>query len=231
MNKPDLESEKNELAEVVVGLRKALRRNNPILRQVAATRIYAALSLPYGLITVGLCLIANAVVKEYGSLSAAPRAVIALLWICPAVLLAAGAVVKVTLTTNAAKRIDGGAGFWTVLRLMFGGKAVLLILASVLSMATGVAFCFSIGHPWYIVSLLSVFASFAAFGLDVLVDLAEYRVLGVYSLAAGLSSFFFMEKAPWFWSASIIGGMFIVFGVAGLFRTGASRPEKERPQS
>ena len=224
------DTELDELSKSVESLRRAIRKNNPFLRSVASSKLYAALCFPFGIIVIGFCVIAHDASIRYGSFDAAPAFLRTTAWILLAVFLIAGAWVKVIFTNRAAKCIDSKSGFMSVVKAMFGGKVSGLVIASLISIAGTVAFAVAVGKPWYIVPVGSILLSFAYLGLDLVIDLAEYRISGWYSLVAGFVSLFFIETAPFPWTAAVYGGMLLVFGIAGLVRPGVAKPKERAKQ-
>jgi hypothetical protein len=213
-------TELDELSKSVESLRRAIRKNNPILRGLAASGLYAALSLPFGIIVAGFCVIAHEAYRRYGSSAAVPSALRIAALAFMLAFLAAGAWLKLYFTAKIAKTLDSKSGMLSVARIMFGGKAAELVLATFASMSGIVAFAISVGKAWYIVPAGSILLSFAAFGLDLLVDLPEYRAMAWYALAIGIIALFRIETAPFLWTAAVFGGMLIVFGIAGFLRPG-----------
>lgn len=220
------DAELEELSKNVDSIRKAIRKNNPLLRSVASSRLYAALGFPSGIVFAGFCVIAHDASLRYGSFAAAPAFLKTAFWILLAILLVIGGWVKIVMTRKVARSIDAKSGFMIVVKAMFGGKTSGLIVSSFISIAGTAAFAVSIGKPWYIVPTCSILLSFAAFRLDLLIDLPEYRAMGWYSLVAGFASLFLIETAPFLWTAAVYGGMLVVFGIAGMVRPGPGRPAR-----
>lgn len=212
------DQELEEIASSIASIRKAVRTNNPLLRRVAASRVYAALGFPFGIIIIVLCMIASDATTRYGCIFQAPAGIRILSWTLLGTVLAAGGWVKIIFTTRVAKDYDKNTGFWSVVKALYGGKVSGLILASFIAIASGVAFTIWKGSPWYIVPATSILVSFAAFGLDFLVDLIEYRVMGWYALLSGCAALVSIEKDPFLTTAWVYGGLFLAFGVAGLLR-------------
>jgi hypothetical protein len=73
-----------------------------------------------------------------------------------------------------------------------------------------------IGHPWYIVPAIAVFYTFAANGVGLFVQRPEFFATGWYALVSGIACVFFLEEAPFVWTAVVAGGMCLVFGVVSL---------------
>ncbi len=217
-------NELEELTKSVESLRRAIRINNPVLRGVASSRLYAALSFPFGIVLIGFCVVAHEASIRYGSFAAVPSALKIAALSMALVLFASGAWVKLYFTNRMVKSLDSRSGILSMARILFGGKAAELVIATFMSMAGAVVFAISVGKAWYIVPVGSILISFTAFGLDLLIDLAEYRAMAWYSLVSGFIALFRIETAPFLWTAAVLGGMLVCFGITGLLRPKMSAP-------
>jgi len=201
-----------ELERSLAELRSAVRASNSLLKAVASSVLYPALSLVLGAASVVYCLWARAAIMDPASEGPGVWS-----WIFLAAVIAAGGFGKVFFTSRLASR-HGGRGFYSLVTAIYGGKTGSLVAGSVAAMIGGVAFLVHIGHPWYIVPLMAIYAGLASHAMDLLIDLAEYRVLGWLSLLAGIVSLFFIESDPFLWTAIVTAAVFVVFGVTGLVR-------------
>jgi hypothetical protein len=199
----------DSLARTLSDLRKSVRANNPVLKAVASSRLYPALALALGFLLGGYCL----AVAMLPSLSAEGSS-----WILIAALLVAGGTVKLLLTNRIAGRLANGS-FMVVLKAIYGGKAGSFFASAAVCIIVGIVFILRSGHPWFIAPMISIFISFAAHTLDLLIDLPEYRVLAWSSLVSGIAALFLIESAPWLWTGFIFIASFCLFGVVGLARS------------
>ncbi len=197
------------LTRTLSDLRKSVRANNPALKAVASSRLYPALALALGLLLGGYCL----AVAMLPSLSAEGSS-----WILIAALLVAGGTVKLLLTNRIAGRLANGS-FMIVLKAIYGGKAGSFFASAAVCIVVGIVFILRSGRPWFIAPMISIFITFAAHTLDLLIDLPEYRVLAWSSLVSGIAALFFIESAPWLWTGFIFIASFCLFGVVGLARS------------
>jgi hypothetical protein len=197
------------LAQTLTDLRKSVRANNPILKTVAASRLYPSLALVLGMLMGIYCMAIYMMPSLSGQGSS---------WILIAALLVAGGTVKLLLTNRIVGRLPNG-GFMAVLRAIYGGKAGSFFASAALCILVGIFFILRSGHPWYIAPMISIFVSFAAHTLDFLIDLPEYKVMAWSSLVSGLTALFFIESAPWLWMAFIFIASFGLFGIVGLARS------------
>lgn len=199
-----------ELSRTLASLRKAVRANSPLLRSVASSRLYPLFSLILGVTAAAFCLAARAAERSspgsgFGTWS----------WIFLGFIVAAGGIGKVAITSRIAAK-QGGIGFRAVMAAIYGGKAATLLVSSMIAMAAVAAFLIAGGHAWYIVPLVALYTALASHAFDLLLDLAEYRVLGWTGLAAGVVSLFAVEADPLLWTAIDTAAVFVVFGVVGL---------------
>jgi hypothetical protein len=131
------------------------------------------------------------------------------------------------------REVDNRGTFMTVARAMYGGLGFNLYIPAFLCMAVASSFAATLGHPWYIVPSIAVFYAFAANGVGLFVQRPEYFATGWYAFAASLTAIFFLERAPFLWTALVWGGLSFVFGLVGLLgnsrRRGAGSPPGRIP--
>jgi len=198
------------LSRTLISLRKAVRANSPLLRSVASSRLYPLFSLILGLASAAFCLAARAAER------ASPGVGLGIWsWIFLGLIVAVGGAGKVVITSKLAVQ-QGGIGFRALLSAIYGGKAATLLASSSIAVAAVAAFLIAGGHAWYIVPLVTLYTALASHAFDLLLDLAEYRVLGWTGLVAGVVSLFAVEADPLLWTAIDTAAIFVVFGVVGL---------------
>jgi hypothetical protein len=213
----------NALLRDVEELRRAVRRNSPFLREVISSRLFAAYALVLGLAAAAFCLASQILIGWYGSFPAVPPAWKTGFWLALALLGAAAAVSKPLILGRRAAEVDTRATFITVVKLLYGGMVSNIYVPAFLCMAAASIFAVTIGHPWYIVPAVAVFYAFAANGVGLFVQRPEYFASGWYALAAGIASVFFLERAPFIWTAVVAGGMCLIFGMVSLIWGGGRR--------
>jgi hypothetical protein len=218
------QSELKTLLADLEELKRAVRRNNPFLREVVASRFFAALSIPFGLFVVAFCTGTQILIARRGSFSAVPAEWKIAAWILLGIFIIVGWVLKWRFLDRQARKVKEGANLWTVIRAVYGGSWLHLNLPAILCMLLVPVLAILAGHPWYIVPGIAVFFAFPCNGLGLIVQRPEYLVGGWYALISGLSSLFFMESAPFIWSEAIWGGFFLVFGLVGLAFKDRSTP-------
>jgi hypothetical protein len=194
-------------------LRRAVRRNSPFLREVMSSRLFAAYAVAFGAAVSVLCLASQLLVGRYGSFAAIPQGWKIGFWSALALLGAAGIISKPLVLGRRASQVDTRATYITVIKVLYGGVVSHIYAPAFLCMAAASVFAVTIGHPWYIVPAVAVFYTFAANGVGLFVHRPEFFASGWYALAAGVISVFFLEKAPFIWTAVVGGGMCLVFGI------------------
>ncbi|MDP2790569.1 MAG: hypothetical protein Q8O15_02300 [Rectinemataceae bacterium] len=201
-----------ELERSLAELRSAVRASNSLLKAVASSYLYPTLSLVLGAASVLYCLWARAAAMDPSRQGPGFWS-----WIFLAVVIAMGGFGKIFFTSRLASR-HGGRGFFSLMTVIYGGKSASLVAGSIAAMVSVIVFLIHIGHPWYIVPLMAIYAGLASHAMDLLIDLAEYRVLGWLSLLAGIVSLFFIEADPLLWTAIVTAAVFVVFGAVGIVR-------------
>jgi hypothetical protein len=211
--------EKNELeilAANIEELRRAVRRNNPLMRQVVSSRLFAILALLLGAALTIFCLGTHFLVRATGSFAQVPGAWKLAFWIYLGLFVVGGGLGKIVVMRKRAAAVQEGSSYFSVLKAAYGGPSFRIMVPALLCMAVSAAFAVWAGHPWYIVPATAVFYAFAAGGLGFVVDRPEYPVSSWFALATALPSLFFFERAPFLWSGAIYGGLFLVYGIVGL---------------
>jgi hypothetical protein len=210
------ESELDKLVSDVEEIKRAVRRNNPFVRELVGGRFFAALGLPFGLLIVGFCAGAQLLLERFGSVAGIPAGWKAAGWAALAAVFIGGGILKWGFLGARARKVQEGATVMTIFRGVYGGPLFHLNLPVVICMVAATAFAVSVGHPWYIVPGIGIFFAFISNALGLAIGRPEYLVAGWYCLASSLASLFFMEAAPLVWSAVIWGGCLLVFGIVGL---------------
>ncbi|MGD0725324.1 MAG: hypothetical protein ABSB63_07145 [Spirochaetia bacterium] len=217
----------NTLLRDVEELRRAVRRNSPFLREVISSRLFAAYALAIGLAATAFCLASQILIGWYGSFPAIPQGWKTGFWSALVLLGAAAVVSKPLIIGRRAAEVDTRATFITVIKVLYGGLVSNIYAPAFLCMVAASAFAVTIGHPWYIVPAIAVFYTFAANGVGLFVQRPEYFASGWYALAAGIASVFFLERAPFIWTAVVAGGMCLIFGMVSLIWGGGRRGGKD----
>jgi hypothetical protein len=197
-------------------LKHSVKRANPFLRSVVALRAYAVMSIPLGVATLVFCLASHFLVQSYGSFAAIPPGWKTAFWIILAVLVLLSSALKWIVVGRRAAAIEKGANFWTAAKAIYGSSWVNINAAITLCTAVFVYFSIHIGHPWYIVPVIALCLGLVCNSIALAVERREYLVTGWFALASGLASLFFIEAAPFIWTAAVMGGIFFVYAASGL---------------
>lgn len=211
-----------ELELTLSELRSAVKASNPLLKDVASSSLYPALSLAFGAVLVVALLVTRSALKDPGFGGFGVWS-----WIFFAVVLAAGMVVKILASAKLAAK-HGKQGFYALMAALFGGKTSALIASSAVAVLGGIVFLVFIHRAWYIAPVTAIYAGIASHALDLLIDLPEYRVLGWVSLLSGIVSLFFIQADPLLWTAIVTASVFVVFGVVGLLCASARKAGRRR---
>ena len=212
MTNEELESLKSDID----ALRKAVRKANPFLRSIMTIRRYASWSIPLGLIILAYCIASHLLVRSFGSLQALPSWWATGSWIALALFLLVSGIAKWAIIGKRAAETEEGATYATAIKAVYSGGWININLPISLCILVIVAFAIWVGHPWYIVPGLSICLGLSCNALAFTADTREYLATGWYALATGFASLFFIEAAPFIWTAIVWAGVFLVYGISGL---------------
>jgi hypothetical protein len=222
MTTEELEALRRDIAD----LRRAVRKANPFLRAVVQLRSYAILSIPLGILVLVFCLVSHFLVQSYASLAAVPAAWKTAFWIAVTIMLVGGSALKWIVLSRRAAQIEKGATFVTAVKAMYGGGGWMnLNLPITLCMVVVSVYTSLAGHPWLIMSTVAIFLGLICNSFALALERGEYLVTGWYALLSGLASLFFVEAAPFIWTAIVWAGIFFVYAASGLYYL----PREERP--
>jgi hypothetical protein len=211
MDSLELENLRRDIEE----LKRAVRRANPFLRSILGFRSYAILSFPYGVVILAYFLGLHFIALGSGSYPALPVAWKNAAWIVLAALMLLGLIAKMAIVNRAASEIEKGANFITATKAIYG----FWFLASVpilISLAVVSVFVVSIDRAWYVEPILAIGLGIFCCNFVVATERKELFAIGWYMIATGLAALFFIEAAPYLWSAVIWAGAFFSYGTAGL---------------
>jgi hypothetical protein len=208
--------ELDNLRQDIESLRKAVRKANPFLRAIVALRAYAMLSIPLGVLTLVFCLGSHFLVLSYGSFQAIPGSWKTPFWIVLGIFIVGSFALKWIVVARRAAQIEKGANFMTALKAMYGSSWANVNLPATISILVAAGFAVYVGRSWYIVIILAVFLGIVCNSVGLAVERKEYLVTGWYSLLSGLVALFFIESAPFLWTAVVWAGIFFVYAASGL---------------
>jgi hypothetical protein len=223
MDNPELEKLLLDVKEI----KRAVRKANPFLRDIMAIRTYSVLCLPLGILLLADCLATHFLVKAAGSFEAMPQPWKIVTLSVFGFVAVVGSMAKWIIVGRRAAEVRDGGSFLSVVEAMYGGRWFSLSVPLVLCMAVVSAYFVWSGHPWLVASTFAVFLGPFCNLVSQLVDRREYLYTGWYALVTGLASMFFVESAPFIWTAIVWAGVFFVFGASGL---AANPSEKAVPR-
>lgn len=210
------EAELRDLAATVDDLRRAVRKNDPLLRAMFSSKGWIPFTLAAGIGMALFCLPAQVLVAAHGSFEAIPPVFRAALWAFLGLILVLTSAGKIALITKKASELEREAGIVAVLKVFYTGASFHIGVPYLLTLGVGSAFAVFIGHPWYIVSLAAVATCYWANFVATLADSPIFKAAGWWCLLTGLASLFFIERAPFIWLFVIYGGLCFVFAGAML---------------
>ncbi len=208
--------ELEKLRTDIEALRRSVRKANPFLRAVVVLRGYATLSIPIGILLVAYFLATHFMVAAKGSFGALSEAWKLGSWILIGAMTIAGSVGKWIIIRKRVSEIDSGAKLGSIFRAMYGGNGFHIYVPQALLMVGLPLLAFVSGHPWLSVSSGVLCLGLASNSMAMAVERREYLPTGWYGILSGLVSAFFIEGAPYLWSALVLGGIFLVFGFTTL---------------
>jgi hypothetical protein len=211
MDSQELENLHRDIEE----LKRSIRKANPFLRSIMEFRSYAILSIPFGIAILAYFIALHFISMGAGSYPVLPEALRNYAWIGLAAILFLGLVAKLVIVNRKASEIAEGATFITATKAIYGSwfqaSIPLLVAMAVVSI-----FVVSIDRSWYVVPVLAVGFGIFCCNFGVATERKELFAIGWYMIASGLASLFFIESAPFLWSAVVWAGAFLSYGVAGL---------------
>jgi hypothetical protein len=208
--------ELEDLRQDIDALRRAVRKANPFLRSVVSLRSYALLSIPLGILILAFCLAMHFLVRAYGSFQEVPAIWKTVSWIALALFLVGGAAMKWVIVAKRAAEIEENATFITVVKAIYGGAWANINLPIIICIVALTIFAISIGKAWYIIPANAILLGFACNSIALAVERKEYLVTGWYALLSGLAALFFIESAPYIWTAIVWPGIFLVYATSTL---------------
>jgi hypothetical protein len=214
-----------KLSEDIEDLKRAVRRNDPLLHEVAAPPGWMAFSLAAGLNVTLFALPAHVLVTRHGSFAAIPLGYRVYLWAVLGLFVVIGGTLKVVLMKRRANEVSAGLGFSAIFEAFYGGKSAHETIPMMLGMIVGTAYAFWAGHPWLALPLSSFLFGIIANSMASRSGLKAYYVVGYASVLLGLAALPFVERAPFLWLFIIYGGMLFGFSAA---QAGFSRERKQR---
>jgi hypothetical protein len=194
-------------------LKRAVKRNDPLLREVLTTRGWALLGLGGGLGITLFALPAHLLTAAYGSFAAIPTAWRMAIWAALILVIAGGGLWKFLLITRRSGEIDRESTLGEVMDSFFGAASIHVTGGMLVALGAAIGFSAWIGSPWYSVPASGVILGVWMNAIGAQTRAKEYLAAGWWSLLSGCAGLFFVEAAPFLWVLVIYGGMFYVFAL------------------
>jgi hypothetical protein len=205
------DQELEELARSVEDLKRAVKKNDPFLRSILASRGWGALAIFASACVTLFTLPAHFLSQRYGGFASIPPLLRAALWAVLAVFLIPGSIWKAVLLRRRAGEAEQGAGLLSILSALFGGLSFHMALPFFVATAVALGFGFFAGHPWLSAPAIAILVCFWINSLASATDRRDYLLLGWWSLLSGSAGLFFVERAPFVWLFIIYGGLCYLF--------------------
>ena len=202
------------LSADIEDLKRAVRRNDPMLREVSSPPGWVTFSALAGLNISLFALPAHLLVSRYGGFDAIPPPAKLALFAALALFVVGGGTLKIVLMSRRAVQVGGDDGFAKVLDSFFGGPMAHVTMPLTLGMVAGIAYAFYAGRPWLALPVSSFLFEVMANVIAGKGGLRPYYVIGYWGILLGLASLLFVERAPFLWLFVIYGGMFFAFSIA-----------------
>lgn len=222
------------LARDIEDLKRAVRRNEPLLNEVFDLKGWFVYSLVAGFMISAFALPLHVLLSAYGSFARIPAPWRAGLWAVVAAFLVGLGAVKLAMVARGGGHGWSAARLWKVMRSFYGGASLHVNLPSIILLATTVPLAFAAGHPWY---GLSGFAMVIGVWWNMVVlqtGVRAYLALGYWSFVSGFLSLFWIETAPFLWVFAICAGMMFAFAAAVRYvqarKPGDEKPREEKPR-
>lgn len=119
--------------------------------------------------------------------------------------------------------LDENENLFTATKALYHGNwSHIMTMASVFMIVASI-YATAVGHAWFVESILAIGFALICGNYGGWLERKEILIIGWYMLLAGLASLFYIESAPFVWSAVLWAGSFIAYGIGGLVYI---KPEK-----
>ncbi len=218
----------NQLMKDLEFIKAAVKRNQPVFQQWAASMPTKLLMAYYGAGTIIVSLLFQYCLGQYGSFSAIPGTVKFLLFAFLAVIAISATFLKWVVMSRSARQVNRGLGLWPLLWKYYLNRGI-HIYAPLTTLTIGLVIYFAVHGPArLIIGVAGVYSGLLMNFFAISVTLFEYHVFGYWMLAVALLSFLLPGVAGGIWIAAY-GVGFFAFLVATAVR--ASREETELPRA
>jgi len=202
------------LAQDIDELKAAVKKNDPLMREILTEKGWVLLGLAGGLGVTLFAVPAHILSRIYGSFAAIPPLGRALVWGALVLAAVGGGIGKFLLINRRMGEIDKGSTMGELMDSFFGLSSIHVTGAMMVAIAASVAFAVFAGSPWHALPAIGIVVGMWMNAIGVQVRVPEYYVAGWWSVLAGAAGLFFVLKAPFLWVLAIPGGMFYAFAAA-----------------
>jgi len=210
MDSKDIE----RLARDIEELKLAVKKNDPLLREILTRKGWILLGLGGGLGVTLFAVPAHILSSAYGSFGAIPPLGRALLWAALVLASVGGGVWKLLLINRKVAEVDRDSGLGEIMDSFFGAASIHVTGGMLVAIAVAVAFSVASNRPWYAVPAIGMLLGIWMNAIGSQTRVAEYLVSGWWSILASAFGVFLVERAPFLWVLIIFGGMFYSFSAA-----------------
>ncbi len=208
------EQEIERLARDIEELKAAVKKNDPLLREVLTRKGWFLLGLVGGIGVALFALPAHFLTRAYGSFEAVPDGWKAFIWAALVLAALGGGVGKLLLINRRVVEVDRGSNLADLMGSFFGAASIHVTGAMLIAILVAVAFAVASGSPWHALPAVAIVMGIWMNAVGSQNRIREYLVAGWWSLATGSVGIFLVSRAPFLWVFAIFGGMFLAFAAS-----------------
>ncbi len=191
----------NRLVKDLEYIKAAVKRNQPVFQQWAATTPMRLLMGYYGAGTIAVALLFQLFIIHYASFGGIPEMVKILLFAFLAVIAISATFLKWATMSRSAKRIDRKLGMWSLVWKYYFYRGI-HVHAPLAALTFGLIFYFCLYGPGrFIIGVVGMYTGLYMNLFAVTVNLLEYYVFGYWMIAASILSLLLPGIPGGFWVA------------------------------
>ncbi len=220
------DSDFERISEDIEYIKKAVKRNDPLLRQMATPPGWISLSLIGGTATTLFALPAHILSKAYGSFAMIPAGFKAVLFSILAILVVVGGIAKMALLSRKLGTTSGMFGFGRIVSSFFGGRSSYTTIPPILVLAVLLVYAAVSGRAWLSLPLSSLLLGLMSNQIGERSGVWSYYLMGYWLLITGSLSLFLAEHAVFLWVFIAYGGVFFAFAASLAMEQSANTGKK-----
>lgn len=190
----------------LVEIKAAVKRNNPLLRELVTSRFYWWLVVLFGFVIAAFSLALQYLVVRYGGYGAIPSSLRVWFWIVAALAGVATYTFRVVGVIRTIRRIDPRLTIWSLFWDHNLGEFFHIMGPLILIAAGATVFLARIGQPFFIIGAWGLALGVTWNLVGFAVHLVELYVMGYWYIAAAALSFFIPGVSAGVWTAACVGG-------------------------